>query len=171
MKKFLSTCSQKVRTYVVLSLFALLLSPAVALAQQANKDSVQGYLVLIGLFINNTILPFIFALALLFFMVNAARYFIFGGANEDGQDKARRMALYGIGAFVFLVSIWGIVNTLVSGLGIQNRNVICPDYLGTWGCRYSGNGGWDSPRENNWEPVFPDGSLDNEIPRPSRAPR
>jgi succinate dehydrogenase/fumarate reductase cytochrome b subunit len=120
--------------YAVLSLGALLISPSLTFAQQAGKDSVQGYLVMIGLFINNTILPLIFTIALLFFLVNAARYFVFGGANEDGQDKARRMALYGIGAFVFLVSIWGIVNMLVSGLGIQRNESLCPDFLERVGC-------------------------------------
>ncbi len=174
MKKFLSTCSQKMSLYGVLSPWALLIFPTVTFAQQASKDSVQGYLVMIGLFINNTILPLIFTIALLFFLVNAARYFVFGGANEDGQDKARRMALYGIGAFVFLVSIWGIVNMLVSGLGIQRSESLCPDYLNNW-CNYSGRGGLDSPSETNrWRggsPALPDGSLGNKIPTPTPRPQ
>ncbi len=117
----------------------LLVFPSVTFAAYASQDNLQGYLVLIGQFINNTILPLIFTIALLFFLVNAARYFVFGGANEDGQDKARRMALYGIGAFTFLVSIWGIVNMLVSSLGVDDSQSKCPDFLGNW-CGGSGSG-------------------------------
>ena len=122
------------------TLFGILLAfPSVTFAAYASQDNLQGYLVLIGQFINNTILPLIFTIALLFFLVNAARYFVFGGANEDGQDKARRMALYGIGAFTFLVSIWGIINMLVSSLGIDDSQSKCPDFLGNW-CSENGSG-------------------------------
>lgn len=174
MKKFLTVLNQKVYRYGVLGAVTLLSSPSLTFAQQAGKDSVQGYLVMIGLFINNTILPLIFTIALLFFLVNAARYFIFQGSDEGGQDKARRMALYGIGAFVFLVSIWGIVNMLVGGLGIQRSESLCPDYLDNW-CNYSGRGGLNSPSEGTtWRggsPLLPDGSLGNEIPTPTPRPQ
>lgn len=40
--------------------------------------------------------------------------------------------LYGIGAFVFLVSLWGIVNMVVTGLNINQEQSLCPDYLGGW---------------------------------------
>jgi hypothetical protein len=171
-KRFVEFYTSALST-AALSLGALLISPSVTLAQQAGTDSVQGYLVLIGLFFNNTILPLIFTIALLFFLVNAARYFVFGGADEKSQDKARLMALYGIGAFVFLVSIWGIVNMFVSGFGIQRQESLCPDYLDNW-CNYSGRGGLDSPSESNrWRggsPLFPDGSAGNETPVPSFRP-
>lgn len=108
--------------------------PMISLAQQyeAGKDSIQGYLILILQFINNVLLPILFSLALLFFLINVARYFIIKGANDADRAKARVLALYGIGAFVFLVSIWGIVNMFVSGLGIDNDRAMCPDYLGDW---------------------------------------
>lgn len=108
--------------------------PLASLAQslEANKDSVQGYIVLILQFINWTLLPLLFSVALLFFLINAARYFIIGGDDDGSREKARRLALYGIGAFVFLVSIWGIVNMFVFGLGIGQEEAMCPDYLDNW---------------------------------------
>ena len=95
----------------------------------AVTGSVQGFMILVLLFINNLVIPLLFSIALLFFLINAARYFILGSANEEGQDKARRLAIYGIGAFVFLISIWAIVTMITSGLGINQSNVICPDYM------------------------------------------
>lgn len=108
----------------------------VTFAAYGSKDSVQGYIILITDFINYVILPLIFGIALLFFLINAVRYFIIGGSDTEGRAKAKRLALYGIGAFVFLVSIWGIVNMLVSGLGFRGNEAGCPDYIGDW-C-YSG---------------------------------
>ena len=85
---------------------------------------------LIGLlnFLNETIVPFLLAIAFLVFIWNATRYFIIGGSSSEEQEKARSLALWGITAFVVMVSMWGIVNILVSGLGL-NDNPIIPDYM------------------------------------------
>jgi predicted PurR-regulated permease PerM len=94
-------------------------------------QSIQQFILSSTYFIGNVLIPFLFGLALLFFLFHAARYFIIGGSNEEAQDKAKTLALYGIIAFVFLVSIWGIVNILVYGLGFWNDNALAPDYFGT----------------------------------------
>jgi hypothetical protein len=133
MKRKVSVLASK----LVLGVFATLYSQ-IALAAAASD--VQGFLRLTLLFINNVIIPLLFSIALLFFLVNAARYFIIGGSDSDNQKKAKTMALYGIGAFVFLVSIWGIVNMLVVGLGFRDTRARCPDYLGNW-CESRGYGG------------------------------
>jgi len=80
-------------------------------------------------FINFRVVPLLFAIAFLFFVWNAFRYFILGANNEDDRARARSLMLYGIGAFVILVSIWGIVNLLTVSLGIDQENPIKPDYV------------------------------------------
>lgn len=100
--------------------------------RKADLRTGQGIIVALGAFLNGTLVPFLFAIALLFFLINTVRYFIIGSSDPEKQSKARQLALYGIGAFVFLVSIWGIVNMFVSGLNLKNTDVICPDYLGDW---------------------------------------
>ena len=80
-------------------------------------------------FLNKTIIPLLFALAFLFFIVNVARYFIIGGGNEEARKKAKTLALWGIIAFVVMVSVWGIVNLLVSGFGIGRNITPCPDFI------------------------------------------
>ena len=79
-------------------------------------------------FLTGTIIPFLLVIATLFFVWNVTRYFIIGGANQEAQEKARSFALWGILAFVFIVSLWGIVMLVVNGLGLDNRS-IAPDYM------------------------------------------
>ncbi len=94
-----------------------------------GMDSLQEYIAAITLFISNVLLPLFFALALLFFLWNTVKYFIIGAGEKDAKDKARQLALYGIGAFVFLVSLWGLVNLLVNGLQIGDGEYVRPDYF------------------------------------------
>lgn len=117
--------------------------------------SIQDFLIDIGLFINYSIIPFLFALALLFFLFNVIRYFILKGDAEDGRNEAKRLALYGIGAFVLLVSIWGLVNLIASSVGIDDGRSLCPDYLDGW-CgddgSYGGGGYYgDADYRAEWE--------------------
>ena len=93
-------------------------------------SSLQGLIVAVSNFINDILIPALFAIALLVFLYNAFRFFIAGSDNPEAKQKARRLAFYGILGFVFLVSIWGIVNLLVSGLGWQNDRALWPDYFG-----------------------------------------
>lgn len=122
------------KTAVLACTAAVLFVGSPAFAAVANKTTVQGYIVTILFFINNVLIPLLFSIALLFFLVNAARYFVMGSGDSGSREKARILALYGIGAFVFLVSIWGLVNMLVGGLDLENGRTQCPDYLGDW-CR------------------------------------
>lgn len=101
------------------------LLPTLAYAQAG----VGGFLSNVLLFINEIILPFLFTLAFLFFIINAVRYFIVEGASEDGQKKAQRLAIWGIAALVFISVLWGIVNLLTGGLGFDDTRAACPDYF------------------------------------------
>jgi hypothetical protein len=80
-------------------------------------------------FLNSTVVPFIIALAGLVFIWNAARYFIIQSAEEEARRKARALALWGIIAFVFLLSLWGIINIFVQGFGFDNNTPLNSDYV------------------------------------------
>ena len=90
---------------------------------------IQEFILDILFFINETLIPFIIAIAFLVFIWNVARYFIIGGANDQDREKAKRLALYGILAFVIIVSLWGIVNVVVGGLGFNREQPLEPDYV------------------------------------------
>jgi succinate dehydrogenase/fumarate reductase cytochrome b subunit len=99
--------------------------------------NIQTFLKNILSFLNDTIVPFILAIAFFVFLWNAFRYFILGGTNEDDQAKARSLATWGVSAFVIILSLWGIVNLVVEGFGLGSPAPLTPDYLcekGAGGC-------------------------------------
>lgn len=91
--------------------------------------NIQTLLTNILTFLNGTIVPFLLAVATFIFIWNAVRYFVLDGSNEESQQKARSLAFWGIGAFVIIVSLWGVVNLIVNGLGFARPMGITPDYI------------------------------------------
>lgn len=91
--------------------------------------NIQDYLTAILDFLNTKIVPFIMAIALLFFLINVLRYFIIGGGNEESQTKAKLLAMWGLAAFTLILSVWGIVNIFIVAFGIGGGNAQVPDYL------------------------------------------
>ena len=117
--------------YYVLTL-ALLLFPTLSFAQSGG--SLQLLLVGIGGFINVVLIPFILGIAFLIFLINAVRFFIIDGSNTEGHDNARNLALYSVGAFVLILSLWGMVNILADGIGLNegpcvDGKAVQSDYL------------------------------------------
>ena len=120
------------RTQVYIHFFALL-SVVASIAYTpmafAATKKLQDYILLITDFIGNTLIPFFFALALFFFLVNMTRFFILKGGDAYARDQARTFAMYGLIAFVFLVSIWGITNIILGAFDLDEAQPICPDYI------------------------------------------
>ncbi len=117
--------------YYVLTL-TLFLFPTISFAQ--SEGSLQLLLVGIGGFINVVLIPFILGVAFLIFIINAVRFFIIDGSNTEGHENARNLALYGVGAFVLILSLWGMVNILANGIGLNegpciNGKAVQSDYL------------------------------------------
>ena len=92
-------------------------TPVLALAQFGN---VNKFFANILEFINGTLVPLIFAVAFLIFLWGVFRFFI---APEGDRDKAKDLMLWGIGGFVIMVSVWGIVNLLASGLNLTDDRI------------------------------------------------
>ncbi len=88
--------------------------------------------------INNALVvlaTFFVAVGLLGFIYNIIRYFIIESGNEEGRANAKRYALWSIMGFVFVVSIWGLVNLLVTSSDIGRELIVCPDYSSLEYCR------------------------------------
>lgn len=82
------------------------------------KDLVgNGSTGVIGL-LNTIIVPVIFALSFLVFVWGVVTYFFLHGGNEDKRTEGKQFVLWGILGMVVLFSVWGIVNMLLSTLGI-----------------------------------------------------
>ena len=104
----------------------LLLLPLPALAQTKN---VQWYLGAITGLVNNSLIPFFFALAMLFLFVHLTRYFILDASDAYAREEAKRYMLFAILALVFLTGIWGIINLVTTSLGLDGYAQVCPDYF------------------------------------------
>ncbi len=98
-------------------------------------------------FLNGTVVPLLLAVAFLYFLWNVARYFIAGGAESDKQESARRLAMWGIMAFVVIVSLWGIVNMFFYGFGLTQTTSITPDYMQGKNNFFDNSGNYD-----DWQP-------------------
>jgi len=97
-----------------LSLFVL---PVVTLAQFGEINDFLGD---VSSFINGTLIPLVFAVALLMFIYGMFKFFILGGDDEDNRSDGKQLMIYSIIGFVLMVSIFGIVNLLASGLGFSD---------------------------------------------------
>ena len=95
----------------------VVLTPVVALAQFGEINS---FLNDISTFINSTLIPLVFAVALLVFIYGVFKYFILGGGDEGQREEGRNLMLYAIIGFVVMVSIFGIVNLIAGGLGLSD---------------------------------------------------
>lgn len=128
MKKYLPL------TIFIVGLFAiqytfLYAAPIAGAGAGGSVNELSMFIVRFSLFLRNILLPFIISIAFLFFLINMMKYFIIEGDSDDGRTKAKRSAFYGIGAFVFLFTLWGLTNLLISGIGIEQDESMCPDYL------------------------------------------
>lgn len=108
-----------------LSAFSLalvvLVAPVLALAQFGQ---INDFLDDVLTFINGTLIPIVFALALLIFIYGMFKFFILGGSEEEERKKGQQLMLWAVIGFVLMVSIWGIVNLIAGGLGFsQDENV------------------------------------------------
>ncbi|KKW41881.1 hypothetical protein A3I46_02255 [Candidatus Kaiserbacteria bacterium RIFCSPLOWO2_02_FULL_54_13] len=68
--------------------------------------------------INTAVVPAIFAFAFAAFVWGVMRYFFVNGGEEAKRAEGRQFVLWGILAMAVLLSVWGLVNMLLSTLGI-----------------------------------------------------
>lgn len=62
--------------------------------------------------VDRGVIPFLYALAFLFFLFGVARFFF--SESEENRKKGRDFALWGIFGFFILASVWGIVKLLLT---------------------------------------------------------
>ena len=73
---------------------------------------------IIGL-LNTVVVPVIFALAFLAFVWGVVNYFFLGGTDEKKRGEGRQFVFWGLLGMLVLFSVWGLVNLLLSTLGIK----------------------------------------------------
>ncbi|MHB1770066.1 MAG: hypothetical protein ACYCPH_03255 [Minisyncoccota bacterium] len=68
--------------------------------------------------LNIIVVPLIFALAFASFLWGVANYFFLHGGEDKSREEGKQFILWGILGMVVLFSVWGLVNMLLSTLGI-----------------------------------------------------
>ncbi|OQA03300.1 MAG: hypothetical protein BWY68_00777 [bacterium ADurb.Bin400] len=106
------------KTIAKAGMMLLPMTPLVALAQFGEINTFIGR---ITTFINNTLIPLVFGIALLMFVWGMFKFFIYN--TEEEKEKGKDLALYAIVAFVLMVSVWGIVNLIAGGLGFSGEQI------------------------------------------------
>ena len=92
-------------------------APMLAFAQSINTNFLTNSLQAISNFIN-LLIPFIMALALLFFIWGVFKYFVLGGGDEEKQSEGKKFMVYSIMGLVLMLAVWGIVQIVINLLGI-----------------------------------------------------
>ncbi len=68
---------------------------------------------------NGVIVPVIFAVAFLMFLVGVYRYFIASQGNPEKVQEGQKFLMWSLIGFFIMFSIWGLVNVLVNTLGFN----------------------------------------------------
>ncbi len=69
--------------------------------------------------INNVLVPVIFAIAFIVFLYGIARAYIFSGGDAAKVSEGHKLLLWGLIAFVVMISLWGLVNVVANTFGLQ----------------------------------------------------
>jgi len=69
--------------------------------------------------INNVLVPVLFAIAFIVFLYGIARAYIFSGGDPERVKEGHRLLLWGVIAFVVMISLWGIVNVVANTFGLS----------------------------------------------------
>ncbi|HYF29210.1 MAG TPA: hypothetical protein VEA36_02505 [Candidatus Paceibacterota bacterium] len=79
------------------------------------RELVDGTIVPI---IDGAVIPLLYALAFIMFLVGIVRYFFFEG--EESREKGKQLVLWGIIGFVVISTLWGIVKLLLATFNIAS---------------------------------------------------
>jgi len=83
-----------------------------------------GYQLQLWTRIINALMPFIVALAVLFFMWGVFQ-FVKSAGNEDERTEGRNRMIYGIIGIFVMVSVWGFVNLLDNTFRLDSDYIPC----------------------------------------------
>ena len=77
------------------------------------KELVEGTIVPI---VDGAVMPLLYALAFIMFLIGIVRYFFFGG--EEAREKGKQLIVWGLVGFAVIFSLWGIVKLLLATFNI-----------------------------------------------------
>jgi hypothetical protein len=119
---------------IILLLISLgILAPALAFAQTigvgitfggggngtgGNANDITGVAGTILFIINDVLVPVLFAVAFIVFLYGVAKAYIFSGGDQAAIEQGHKLILWGLIAFVVMISLWGLVNVVSNTFGL-----------------------------------------------------
>ncbi|MBI2631092.1 hypothetical protein HYW73_02650 [Candidatus Nomurabacteria bacterium] len=82
------------------------------------RENFQGLLNFGVCLINNSIIPLIFAVAILMFIWGAVKFFIINSDEEAKREQGKQFMIWGIIALTVMTTVWGLVALLGGTFGI-----------------------------------------------------
>jgi hypothetical protein len=68
--------------------------------------------------IAGSVIPFIFAIAVVMFIWGAVQFFIINGGEEEKRTQGKQFMLWGLIALAVMISVWGIVEVFQKTFGV-----------------------------------------------------
>jgi hypothetical protein len=90
--------------------------------------NVQGLLGFFVCLINNSIIPLIFAIAVVMFIWGAVKFFIINADEEAQREQGKQFMIWGIIALTVMTTVWGIVGVLGDTFNLKRNALpqVCP---------------------------------------------
>lgn len=87
----------------------------------SNNPKVQDFLCYITRIINDSVIPLIFALAVVMFVWGTIKFFIINSDEEAKRAQGKQFMIWGIVALAVMLSIWGLVAILGSTFNVKSN--------------------------------------------------
>ncbi len=90
----------------------------------STPTDVQTFLGFATCIINNSVIPLIFAIAIVMFIWGSVNFFILNGDQEEKRAQGKQFMIWGIIALAVMLSVWGLVNLLGSTFTPNFKSVL-----------------------------------------------
>jgi hypothetical protein len=94
-----------------------MLFPLTAFAQDKLEETVGTFIGRVNQVIINPLIAFMFALALVFFLVGMLQFFIHRNRNSEKANEGKQHLLWGIIGMFIMLSVFGIMQLIKGTIG------------------------------------------------------
>ena len=108
-------------TFKNTALYALLFSilPVSVFAQTMNFSYLNSFFYGLDNLFRGFVLPLLMSVAVVIFIWNVLRYFIWSADDSAGRETARIYIIYSLLGLVIIVAVWGIVYIILNIFGLS----------------------------------------------------